>query len=475
MDRQANFIMNRINKKVIFIVVARGFIIRNILRSGVLAALKSAGHKIVIFFPKRGEENEARQLIAEFSAPDVVVEFLPPHAKFKGLKQLLYWVFRRTNGYLVYTQTTWMYSRIGNARIMKRSLFWAYCEKFFYGMLARFDWLKRVARYLELNFFFKPIYEGYFEKYKPDLIFSTSIVSKEDIQFIKEAKRRRVETVSMPKGWDNITKMLYSVLPDILIVQNELMRADAAALQKMPKERIMVCGFPQFDWYRKPDIIMPRTELMKKIGLPPDRQFIFFGSEGIWAPDDHNIARFLADAVNKKGLFAKECGLFVRPHFSDVNKKRFEFLRGVSNVKVDDNFTPSRYFIDNWNPSYEETVLFTNCLFHCDVLVTTISTLVLDAVCLDKPIVGVSYDVIFRNGQDVSKSLFQQDHIRAVTKTGAVDLAYSSEELVRGINEALLMPEKRSSERAKLISDICFKVDGKSSQRVANVLLDRLR
>ena len=42
-------------EKTIFIVVARGFIVKTILRSGVLDELKKRGHRIVVlFFSVRG-------------------------------------------------------------------------------------------------------------------------------------------------------------------------------------------------------------------------------------------------------------------------------------------------------------------------------------------------------------------------------------------------------------------------------------
>jgi hypothetical protein len=457
----------------IFIVVARGFIVRNILRSGVLERLTQTGHRVVIFFPQE-KGYEGKKLREEFTRPSVMVEFLPDASGLGRLRRGLYHFFKKMTPNLVYTQSTWTYSRIGNKRIMNRSTVWAYIERMIYRPLSAFHSLKTLARFLYLYLFYSPVYASYFEKYAPDLIFSTSIISKQDVQFMKEAKRRGVRTVSMPKGWDNISKMLYAILPDTLIVQNEIMRRDAIQYQRMPASHIAVCGFPQFDWYRRPEILMARETLMNTLGLSPDRRLIFFGSEGMWAPLDHVTAGTLAKFVNDPAALAYPCALLVRPHFSDIHDRRFESLRGIPNVVVDDNITLSNYFNDNWNPSAEETRLFVNCLYHSDLLVTSVSTLVLDGASVDKPLIAIAYGIIVKGGRDVSTELYETDHFKAVLRTRAVDVVRSDDELRAAVNRALEHPDYKKAERERLIADLCFRVDGRSSERVVKVLLANL-
>ena len=462
------------DKKVAFIVISRGFIVRNILRSGVLDGLVKRGFKVILFFLNGDFENEKRALSAEFNSNDVTVEFLPPESDFNfgPVKNALYRLFKATAPYLVYSDTTWMYSRIGNERKLNRSIVWAYLERFLYRILSRIKFLKDLARFIEMRFFYKPIYAEYFRKYSPSVVFSTSIISKQDIQFLKEARQFKVPSVSMPKGWDNISKLLYRATPDHLIVQNEIMKADAMRLQHIPDSRISVCGFPQFDWYRKPELIWSREKLLSRIGLSTDRRLIFFGSEGAWAPTDDSVATNIINLMKEPGALVKPCSLLIRPHFSDVHNTRFEKFKNIPNVRLDDNFTLSYLFGDNWNPSHEETELFINCLYHADMMITVASTLVLDAAAYDKPSIGVAYEVLYSptTGKDISEQLYETDHFRAVVQTGAIDLVRSNEELKKAINQILLNPDRNHTERQRLIREICFKIDGQSSERIATVI-----
>ncbi len=459
--------------KTVFIVVTRGFIIRNMLRSGVLAHLQKAGVRVVIFFANVRNKSLPESLRQEFENDSTFVEVLSPDTDTNTLKEKLYSLFKNIAPYFVYSGSTWAYSRSGNKEKTNRHIFWAYVERIIYTPLSKLHFLKRAARVLEEKFFREGTYAEYFDTYKPDVVFSTSIVSKHDMEFMKEAKHRGVPTVSMCKGWDNITKMLLRLLPSTMIVQNHTLKNDMIQVQRMNGDNVQVCGFGQFDWYRRPEILLSREEFFKKLGLPSERRLIFFGSEGCWAPDDDKIADVLAKFVNEENTLVKPCSLLVRPHFSDVTNPRFERFKNIKNVKLDDNYNFSDFFIDNWNPSVEETKFFINCMYHCDIMVMTASTLALDAVCFDKPILGIAYNVLRHQitGQDLSLQLYETDHFQAVLKTQALDLITSDKSLQKAINNVLLHPEYKQEERKNLLDSLCYKVDGKSSERIAEVIL----
>lgn len=452
--------------KTIMIVITRGFILRNVLRSGLLDLLK-AKYRVVILLATKKDQPIPQELRDEFEDKNVSLHGIA-EPKMGGLFDRLYRFVSRWTFWLVYTRSGWVFSRIGNFNRLNRAPIWQYVEYAIFSVLTRIDPLKHAARWVEKNMFRHDCYGALFAAHKPDVVFSTSIVSKMDIVLMKEAQRRGIKTVSMPKGWDNITKGLYHVVPDKLIVQNPLMRQGAVKQQLIPSEKIAVCGFSQFDWYRKPEILLSREEYCSRVGLNPVKKIIFFGSEGAWAPHDDDIAQMLAQMVNTDGLLATPAQLFVRPHFTDVKKRRFDRLADLENVVVDESITVSDVLHCNWDPKNEETILFANLLHHCDLLVNVASTLTLDAACFDKPIISVAFGTLFhpRTGQDVSHLYYEMDHYADVLKTKAVDLVHSQEALLAAVNQGLLHPERKREERKRLIADLCYKVDGQSSSRM---------
>ena len=354
-----------------------------------------------------------------------------------------------------------------------RPSFWKYVEGMIFVPLSKIQFLKKLARYLERRIFSKEIYGELFNKHTPSVVLSTSIASKADIQFMAEAERRGIPTVSMPKGWDNVTKTLYRFVPDKLAVHNELMREAAVDIQRVKRENVVTVGFPQFDLYRKPEIIINRENYCKQMGLDPSRKIIFFGSEGRWASSDEKIVLALAEAVGDGGIFAKTASLIIRPHFTDIKERRFDKFEQFKNVIVDKTITTSNFFMDNWDPGMEETKKFVNLLYHCDVLVTVASTLNLDAVCFDKPLININYGVLQhpKTGKDITPVLYMADHLQWVLDTGAVDLVSSDLELKNKIGEYLIDPSKKSKERGLLLDSICYKVDGNSSKRLADIVI----
>lgn len=457
------------SKKTVFIVITRGFIIRNILRSGILSELVKRGHKVVVFLTVRGSVIP-EYLKKEFESTDVVLEAVKEPSRGRRFDSFQR-IFNKLVSFLVYTDSTWVYSQIGNDVNLQRNKYKKFIERFVFGILSRIQFLKKIARFIDAKIFVSDCYSPYFEKYHPNVVFSTSIISLPDIYFMKEARKRNIRTVSMPKGWDNVTKSLYRFVPDLLLVHNTLMKKGAIQEQRIAEEKIQVCGFPQFDWYRKPEIILSREVYLNKFGIGQEKRVILFGSEGVWAPHDDRIVDMLLKAIEDKRI-VKPCTILLRPHYSDIKANRFERFRNKKNIILDETLNVSDVVYCNWDPGKEETELFINSIYHCDVMVTTASTLVLDACCFDKPIVAPEFGVLTdKEGNDVSPILYHTDHFQAVTEENAIDLVKNEDELIDAMNRALIQPEYFHEKRVKLLTKMCYSVDGHVCFRMVDAIV----
>lgn len=457
--------------KTVFIVATRGYIIRNVLRSGVLDYLKHDYH-VVIFIMSRKGQKIPNYLSNEFADKNITLEEVWESSR-NNFYDKIHRLFSQFTALLVYTKTTWVYVRIGNPDIVKKQSRWIFLKGLLFSFLGKFNFLKKLARFMEnkLSIFDSEYLEEFYDKYQPDLVFSTSVISKVDIAFLKEAKKRRIATVAMTKGWDHLAKRLLLVLPDKLIVQNNVLKNEAINFQKMEPSQLEVCGFPQFDWYRKKEILMDRDAYFNSIGLDPRKRLIFFGSEGVWAPDDHNVVDILVKFIRENKL-AKDCCVLARPHYSDLRLERFDRFVGTKEVKVDDNITRSDFFSDTWDPSTEEMKKFVNSIYHCDMMITVASTLALDACCFDKPTIAVAFNVLFspKTGKDLSSILYETSHYGEALSTGALDLVDNEDKLLQSINNYLMHPEHKHDERKALLDKLCYKVDGLSSYRIYQVM-----
>ena len=74
-----------------------------------------------------------------------------------------------------------------------------------------------------------------FEKYKPDVVFATNVYGEEDVLLMKSASIHGVKTIGMVLSWDNNTsKHLMRVVPNVLLVQNEIIKDEAIKIQNVP-------------------------------------------------------------------------------------------------------------------------------------------------------------------------------------------------------------------------------------------------
>lgn len=440
---------------------------RNILRNDFFKLL--AGDKntrTVLFFAQtQGKAHFPEYLKKEFERENIIVEPVP-NKKSGPLEK----AFQRFVKSVIFSPTSRLFARYGttipsslSAQNALSRLFWLLLYPFFRTRTSRrlIWWMESLFRDQE--------YSEYFEEYQPSLVLSTNILSDFDLAFLKAARRRGVKTARLPKSWDTLDKMLYRFEPDVMFVQNDWMRHEAAEYQKFKKEKIRVIGFPQFDIYTDLSALESRESYCRRKGLDSKLPILFIGSEGEWSEGDEKIYEKLIEARDQGKL--PECNILIRPHYSAAHKNRYEHLRTKPRVFVDDGYRKSDFFVDRWDPSEEDMRDFANTLHHCDLSLNFASTLSLDAVCFNKPIINISFGVRFmkdekNNLRDMTHLIYQTNYYRAVLATRATTLVRNFEELVSAIKMYLQNPRLKYAERNFLKETMCFKVDGKSGERL---------
>jgi len=452
--------------KTIFITITRGMVARNILRAGVLDLLaQNKELEIVILIPKIKGKNIPDYFFKEFARENVKIELVENKKMGKIERGFNYFISK-----LIFTKSTRLYMRfhIKEERRIGQLGYFLYC--LIYWPLSKLKFLKKIIRFFDYSFFPGIIYAPYFEKYQPDLLFSTCIMSQLDIAFLKQAKKRGVKTISMPRSWDNLDKFFFRVEPDLFLTQNERMKKTAQKVQAINENKVKVVGFPQFDLYADNFAIIPKADYCQRKNFDQNLPILFLGSEGAWSKGDDKIFESIIMAREKGNL--PQCNILIRPHYSECDKHSYrELFKDYKNVYIDEDYRKSDFFNDRWDPSKNDMKDFASSLFYCSLMITFASTLALDAVCFDKPVIGVRYGVKFINGQDRTDLMYETCHYEWVLETKAVSLVDDGEKLIAKINQYLQNPQYKAKERKELKEKLCYKVDGKSSERITETIL----
>ncbi len=344
--------------------------------------------------------------------------------------------------------------------------------------LSKIFFLRSFTRFVD-RIFFQRQDKKFFLKLlnlkKPDLVFSTNIMGISEAGLLNAAKKLKIKTIGMPKSWDNPSKGVFRTKADKIIVWSKFMASQVEKYQDYKPSQIEIIGIPQHDYFHDKKRIWSKEKFCAEFDIDPHKKIIFFGSEGKQVNSDSIIAKILSSVVNNEE-FVDNLQLLIRPHTGYLEEiKKFECIKKENNVVVDDYCERDLIFKDVWDYSDYFMDRFLNSIYHSDIIINTASTLSLDALVFDKPIIHIYFDGYNDVAYDKSiRRWYSTDYYKQILKFNASILADSKESLEKAIKTYLDNPKYLSFQRKALREEFSGHIDGKSGMRLFNVLSDFL-
>lgn len=164
-----------------------------------------------------------------------------------------------------------------------------------------------------------PGFEEFLREERPDVVVVTPLVTFESYQtdYVKAAHRLGVPVVFVPFSWDNLTnKGLMRVLPDRVLVWNDIQRREAIDLHGCPPENVLVVGAARFDDFFERTVSASRSELFAEFGLDPERPMVLYlGSSQLTGPNEMELVRRWVESIRGSAdEVVRSCGILIRPH-----------------------------------------------------------------------------------------------------------------------------------------------------------------
>lgn len=322
-------------------------------------------------------------------------------------------------------------------------------------------------------------FEALLGKIKPDLVFATTMYAPDDVRLMYAARARGIPLVGMVKSWDNLTsKDNMLVPPDLLIVNNDVVKQEAIELHHYPEERISVVGVSQFDTYVE-GAIEPREKFFARMGLDPHKKLILYSAMGSWLVRyERKMIQLLAGIV-AGGELHFPAQLLVRLHPAYTSED--EALGDIPGVVVDrpghSHFAESNPWKADWKFTENDVAHLTATLRYSDVTLNSGSTMILDALCFDKPIIGIAFDA--RHPHEPywrsARRLFKREHCAKLLPLGGMRVVENKEQLVETLKAYLQDPSLDRDGRRRMVDAECYKLDGKAGERIAGVLIGTLK
>lgn len=455
--------------KIVMVTISKGLIARNLLQNDFYELLKKHFDKVVILTTA----SASQRFIDEFKAGNVcIIPLLEARDIFFGK------LIANINRYIIYNDGTEMLT--GHNFDRRRGISFI-CWRFKHLLLrliflplSKIKILRRILQKIDYVFLHRETvrhYRALIKKYQPNVVFATNIMDEAEAALLKAARREKVFSLAMAKSWDNLSKKYFRARADTLLVWNQFMLKQAQKLQDYKKDEVAMVGVPQFDYYIDRSRLLSREEFCSRAGLDPKKKIIFFGSEGKLLLTDPDIVGLMRNFI-KNGELADACQVFVRPHWAYTNDRaKFRDFFNVREVVVDGLHCFSSGFSDSWDYSREQMDHFFNSIYHSAVVVNTASTLTLDAIALNRPVILIQFAGHEKPLRYESvANLYTSDYYKEVLSFKAALTVDSAESLRAAIDSCLQNSDILGVERDRLKQNFFFMVDGQAGKRLFNVV-----
>jgi hypothetical protein len=299
----------------------------------------------------------------------------------------------------------------------------------------------------------------------------------------REAAALRIPVAAAITNYDNLTSRGFrGIMPDLLAVWSREMAREAREYHHVPARRIQITGPVQFDRYFAP-LRMTREEFLLTKGLDPSRKTILFaGSRNIF--HDYHFYQLVRDQK------LPPCNIIFRPYpvapaiaATSTWRTLRELVSTVPSIYLSDPLlessdTLSAETVQRACPdAVEDTDTLHYLLRYSDVLINFFSTISLEALVCDLPVIHIGYDeytsglraghlLKFRLRHDLNKRKVQHESTR---------IAKSPKELLRFIDMYLQDRSLDHEKRKEYALFECEYLDGKASERFVSALESLIR
>ena len=328
------------------------------------------------------------------------------------------------------------------------------------------SWLKFEKRWL-----IKPDFEmvNILKERQPNLVVITNPMQHHEQPIFGAAQALGILTLGVVRSWDNLYKGL-RIRPDVLAVWNPVNRQEAINLMKYRPDQVEIVGATQFDPYFDQKGVLNREEFAAKLKLDPKRPIITLATLGPfqYQYDETYLMDWLINAI-LTGAIPKESQIICRLHPASrleqfLKYQAYDFVR----LSWIEGYIPSLA----WTMTREDVYFVGNLLRHSDVVISPGSTITIETAIFDTPTIVP----IFHTYQpEMGQLQFNQHlatHFKRLKDMDLIPIIEKSEDLVPAIQHALSDRSWYREQRAKLVQDYIYFTDGKSTERLAELIIN---
>jgi len=319
-----------------------------------------------------------------------------------------------------------------------------------------------------------------FDHFNPDLVVTTTTgLDQFDILILRQAKKRKIPTLTYIESWDNIYKMERRkdemIKVDTLLVWNQINKKHAKKAFGYRDDDIHCVGSPRLDYFWKKDRIPSREELCRYLSVDPQKKLIHIATVELY--DISYVVKILSQARDK-GKITKPIEIYCSVHpGGDIEKHKWYAKEYGAKLRYSfgrKDRSPHPLF--RYNPSLEDMCMLTSLWIHSDLMINFSSTAAIESMLGDTPTINVMFgkpfDFFTWRKSAVVKDF--KEHYKEIINEKGTTVVKNKKQLLSAVNQYLIRPELNHKARIKTCKKMLTYLDGKARERVFQYIIKAL-
>ena len=320
-------------------------------------------------------------------------------------------------------------------------------------------------------------YKEYLILDKPDCLLFTHQRPYNLSPLLSASKDLKIKSLSFIFSWDNLSskgRMLGEF--DGYLVWSELMKNELIHFYPNTNvDKVFVVGTPQFETYVIDDYETDINYFHNRFELNNNKKTICYSCGDVSTSKlDPLYIEIIAKGIESNKI--DDINFLVRTSPAEDESRFIEIIKKYPNIKW--NFPNWKLTRDNhvetWSqrvPSIEDLTDLRCILNNCDLNINMCSTMSLDFMIFDKPVINMALGNI-SNGLYNDQKYLNYNHYDRVVKSGAVAIVKDESEIYKAIKNALSNSKIRIKKQKDLIDlQIGAPLEGTSNRIIESINL----
>jgi hypothetical protein len=454
-------------------LISHGFAARMVFQSGLIEKLNQAGNSVAIISPDINDPNLVKNCLKHNVSLFAFPKLKNRDAYLKFRKYLLEDVKNNPALYAKHLRN------IKSEKSTLKNKLVSTLSYFLNRLIIHLPFIKKLVNQYEKSILKSSEGEALLHKINPGIVVATYPVNFQESVILSSSNRLNIKTCIHLLSWDNITsKGIFFKSADYYIAWGPIMAEELKEFYNIKDKNIFITGVAHFDNHIRIKNKPNYKTLLKDLNLNPDHPYIFFGmSSPYFNPREIDIIEWLADGINSNS-WTSNLQMVVRPHPQNIqnhgglaDQSWIQRLKKIECERIKINYPLVTESNLPWSMKDEDMDNLSNLLTGCSVCLNSTSTISIDGLIHDKPVILTSFD-----GKDTlpwwegARRVSDYTHYNKFLKCGGIEVVRSFNELFKSLEIFLNNPDKNRELRKLTLFRECGIVDGNSTQRISDTI-----